>query len=131
MQKPKVGLLGLTLGFYEQLAPELSKSRERFVRERLMPALDEVADVHFDGAVYKREDIESAITRFEAEHVDVLLVVLVTYSPSLAAAPALKRSRLPIVIWNTQELYAVDESYGDKELAENHGSTARTIFATC
>jgi len=121
MQKPKVGLLGLTLGFYEQLAPELSKGRERFVRERLVLALDEVADVHFDGAVYKREDIESAITRFEAEHVDVLLIVLLTYSPSLAAAPALKRTRLPIVIWNTQELYAVDESYGDKELAENHG----------
>jgi len=121
MQKPKVGLLGLTLGFYEQLAPELRKGRERFVRERLMPALEKIADVHFDRALFKREDIESAITRFEAEHVDVLLIVLLTYSPSLVAAPALKRTRLPIVIWNTQELYAVDESYGELELAENHG----------
>jgi len=121
MQKPKVGLLGLTLGFYEQLAPELSKSRERFVRERLMPALGEIADVQFDRAMFKREDIESAITRFEADRVDVLLIILLTYSPSLVAAPALKQTRLPIVIWNTQELYAVDESCSDKELAENHG----------
>jgi len=121
MQKPKVGLLGLTLEFYEKLAPQLSKDRERFVREQMMPALSDVADVHFDRALFKREDIESAIARFEAEQVDVLLVVLLTYSPSLISAPALQRTRLPIVIWNTQELYAVDESYGDKELAENHG----------
>ena len=121
MQKPKVGLLGLTLEFYEAGGPELRKGREQFVRQRLVPALAEVADVRFDRAVYTREDVEKTVTRFEADQVDILLVVLLTYSPSLISAPALKRTRLPIVIWNTQELYAVDESYSGKELSENHG----------
>ena len=44
------------------------------------------------------------MAQFEAEGVDALLVVLLTYSPSQIALPALKRTRLPIIVWNTQEL---------------------------
>ena len=117
----KVGLLGLTLEFYEASGPEIRQGRERFVRERILPALAEVADVRFDGAVFTREDIERAVAACEADGVDVLLVVLLTYSTSLSSAPALKATRLPIVVWNTQELYSVDESYGVEELTANHG----------
>jgi len=121
MRKPKVGLLGLTLEFYERSGPELRQGRERFVRERLMPALADVADVSFDRAVFTREAVERTVAGFEADGADVLLVVLLSYSPSLISAPALKRTALPIVVWNTQELYAVDASYGDAELTANHG----------
>ena len=119
--RPKVGLLGLTLEFYERSGPELRQGREKFVRERLMPALADVAEVRFGGAAYTREAVERTVAGFEADGVDVLLVVLLSYSPSLISAPALRRTRLPIVVWNTQELYAVDASYGDAELIANHG----------
>lgn len=119
--KPKVGLLGLTLEFYEQLAPQLRADRERFVRERLIPALADHAEVTFDGAVFTREAVEKTINGFEADGVDLILVVLLAYSPSLIVGPALKRTHLPIAVWNTQELYAVDEHYGDAELLANHG----------
>ena len=119
--RPKVGLLGLSLEFYERSGPELREGREKFVRGRLIPALAEVADVRFDGAVFRREDVERTVAGLEADGADVLLVVLLTYSPSLISAPALQRTRLPIVVWNTQELYAVDESYGEAELTANHG----------
>ena len=59
--KPKVGLLGLTLEFYEQSDPKIRQGRERFVRERVLPALDELAEVRFDGAVYTREDIRRTV----------------------------------------------------------------------
>ncbi len=121
MQKPKVGLLGLMLDFYERSGPELRKGREKFVRDRLLPALADVAEVRFDGAVFTRDDVEKTVAAFEADGVDAILVVLLTYSPSLISAPALKRTHLPIVVWNTQELYAVNESYGDAELIANHG----------
>ncbi|UCD28766.1 MAG: hypothetical protein JSV03_17090 [Planctomycetota bacterium] len=121
MQKPKVGLLGLTLEFYEQLAPQLRSDRENFVRQRLIPALADSAEVHFDHAVFTREDVERVVTGFETDGVDIILVVLLTYSPSLIAVNALKRTNLPIVIWNTQELYAIDESFGEAEIMANHG----------
>ena len=117
----KVGLLGLTLEFYEASGPEIRQGRERFVRERILPALADVADVRFDGAVFTRDDIERTVAAYEADGVDVLLVILLTYSTSLSSAPALKATRLPIVIWNTQELYSVDDSYGTEELTANHG----------
>ena len=120
-RRPKVGLLGLMLEFYERSGPELREGRERFVRRRLMPALAEHADIRFDGAVFTREAVEQAVAGFEADGVDVLLVVLLSYSPSLILAPALRKTSLPIVVWNTQELYAVDESYGQAELTANHG----------
>ncbi|HOW17951.1 MAG TPA: arabinose isomerase, partial [Phycisphaerae bacterium] len=119
--RPKVGLLGLTLEFYERLAPSLRPDRERFVRKRLIPNLSEIAEVRFDGAVFTREGVERAIAEFERDGADAILVVLLSYSPSLIAAPALQRTRLPIVVWNTQELLSVDTSYGDAELVANHG----------
>ncbi|MGB9623688.1 MAG: L-arabinose isomerase family protein, partial [Phycisphaerae bacterium] len=120
-RRPKVGLLGLTLEFYERLAPSLRPDRERFVRERLIPNLGETAEVRFDGAVFTREGVERAVAEFERDGADAILVVLLSYSPSLIAAPALQRTRLPIVVWNTQELLSVDRSYGDAELIANHG----------
>ena len=80
-----------------------------------------MAEVRFERAYFKREDIEAAVAGFEADGVDVLLVVLLTYSTSLSTLPALQYTRLPIVVWNTQELYAVDESYSVAELTANHG----------
>ncbi|MHC4716233.1 MAG: L-arabinose isomerase family protein [Planctomycetota bacterium] len=121
MAKPKVGLLGLTLEFYERSGPELREGRDRWVRRKLLPALEPVAEVRFDGAVFTREAVEQAVAGFEAEGCDCICVVLVTYSPSLISAPALQRTSLPIVVWNTQELSAVDESYDTAALIANHG----------
>lgn len=120
-KKPTVGLLGLTLEFYERGGANIREGREEFVRQRILPALAEVAEVSFDSAVFRREDVERKIAEFEAAGVDVLLVICLTYTTSLSSLPALKRTSLPIVVWNTQELYSVDESYGPAELTANHG----------
>ena len=119
--KPKVGLLGLTLEFYERLGPQVREGRERWLRRRVIPALSAVADVRFDGAVFRREDIERTVAAYETDGCDVLLVMLLTYSTSLSSAPALQRCRLPIVVWNTQELYGVDASYDSAAQTANHG----------
>jgi len=121
MAKLKVGLLGLTLEFYEKGIPQLRPGREEFVRRRVLPKLEAVAEVRFAGACFTRQMVERAVAGFEAEGVDAILVVLLSYSPSLISAPALLRTRLPIVVWNTQELLAVDQSYGIPELLANHG----------
>ena len=93
--RPKVGLLALTLELYETLAPGLRASREAWLREALIPALQPHADVLFEAAVFRREDIESTVARFEAAGADAIVVVLLTYSPSQLTLPALQRTRLP------------------------------------
>ncbi len=119
--RPRVGLLALTLELYEQLAPGLRASREAWLRQTLLPALEPYGDVRFDGAVFRREDLEAAVARFEAAGLDALLVVLLTYSPSQLALPALQRTRLPVLIWNTQELPGVDPGFTPELMIHNHG----------
>lgn len=120
-RRPRVGLLALTLELYEQLAPNLRPSREQWVRRCVLPALAETADVQFEQAVYRAEDVRSQVARWEAEDVDALLIVCLTYAPSQLALPALVRTRLPIVIWNTQELPAVDAAFDTAKMIDNHG----------
>jgi L-arabinose isomerase len=119
--RPKVGLLALTLELYETLAPELRAQRETWVRRDVLSALATRAEVLFERAVCRTEDIAEALDRFEAGGADAVLVLLLSYSPSQIALPALRRARLPIVLWNTQELLAVDQGYGLPELLANHG----------
>jgi len=119
--RPKVGVLALTLDLYETLAPSLRQSREAWLRREVLPAVEPLADVRFERAVFRREDIEATVARCEDEGADALLVVLLTYSPSLIALPALRRTKLPILIWNVQELAGVDESFDQAAMIDNHG----------
>lgn len=119
--RPRIGLLALTLEFYEQLAPGLRESRERWLQETVLPDLAPIADVCFRGAVYRREDVDAAVAEYEAAGMEALLVVCLTYSPSQIALPALTRTRLPILLWNTQELWSVDEAFDAQKMVHNHG----------
>ena len=119
--RPRVGLLALTLELYENLATGLREEREEWLRREVLPALEPIAEVTFGNVVYRREDVDRVVSGFEAEGLDALLVMMLTYSPSLIALPALVRTRLPIVVWNTQEVFAVDESFAAHTMISNHG----------
>jgi L-arabinose isomerase len=119
--RPKVGLLGLTLDLYETLAPNLRVSREAWLRRVIIPALQRHAEVVFDSAVFRREEISATVKQFETAEADALLVLLLTYAPSQLALPALQSTYLPIVIWNTQELLAIDQSFTVPAMIDNHG----------
>jgi L-arabinose isomerase len=114
-------LLALTLELYESLAPGVRSSREAWLRQAAIPVLESQADVRFPGAVFRREDIDRAVAQFEADGLDALLVVLLTYAPSQFALPALQRTRLPIAIWNTQELQSVSAGFTMAAMIDNHG----------
>jgi L-arabinose isomerase len=121
LARPKLGLLALTLELYEKLAPELRRDRENWVRREVLPALQGQADVLFDRAVFRTRDIEAVLSDFEREKADAVVVLLLSYSPSQVSLPALQHTRLPIVLWNTQELFAVDRGYSPTDLRNNHG----------
>jgi len=119
--KPRVGLLALTLELYESLLPDLRWQRERWLREKVLPALAAEADVQFDRAVFRREDIQAAVAAFESAGVDCLLVICLTYSPSQLALGSLAATRLPIVLWNVQELLSVGSDFDGAKMVTNHG----------
>ncbi len=120
-ERPRVGVLALTLELYEQLAPGLRDGRERWLRDKVLAPLEAMVQIEFDRAVFRREDIDRVVTRYEASNVDALAVVCLTYSPSQLALPALARTRLPIILWNTQELWAVDGHFDTAAMIDNHG----------
>ena len=118
---PKIGVLALTLELYETLVPGLREEREQWLRREVLPSVEPLADVRFERAVCRREDVERVVSGFEAEGVDALMVILLTYSPSQMALSALKRTHLPIIVWNTQELFAIDDGFSGHDMTSNHG----------
>ena len=119
--RPRIGLVAVTLELYETLAPGLRASREAWLRRALIPALETKAEVVFGGAVFRRDAVESAVSDHERAGVDALVVVHLTYAPSQMLLPALQRTRLPIVLWNTQELGSVDTTFTMAMMLDNHG----------
>jgi len=119
--RPRIGLLALTLELYEQLAPGLRQQREGWLRSAVLPALAAGAEVRFCRAVCRAEDVDATVAEYEAAGFDALLVVFLTYAPSQIVLPALRRTRLPVVVWNTQELWAVDAEFDQDRLLANHG----------
>ncbi len=119
--KPRVGILGLTLEFYARFLPGLCEDREAWVRRVILPALEPVAEISFTRAACRREEIDEVVADYEAAGLDAILVICLTYSPSQLALPALKRTRLPILLWNTQELFGINDQYDGQAMLENHG----------
>jgi len=118
--RPRVGLLALMLELYDQSNPELRPRQEVWARE-LAGLLGEFAEVTFPGVCNTREAVGSALGAIKAADADLLVVVHLSYAPSLIALPGLLEHDRPIVLWNTQHLPTVGPDFGFDGLLENHG----------
>lgn len=118
-RKARVGLLGLMLELYDEAFPDLKPTKAAFAEE-LVEGLAEFAEVDFPGVVNAREQVDQAVARFEKKGMDLIVVVLLSYTDSLTALPALRRTRLPILVFNTQRLAGVTEKTLFSDIIENH-----------
>ncbi|MGQ9682012.1 MAG: L-fucose/L-arabinose isomerase family protein [Anaerolineae bacterium] len=118
--KPQVGLLGLMLESYDSALPELRVHGEAFAGQ-LVANMSPFAQVHWPGMCNTRTAIQGTIEAFEQQGVDLVLVVMLTYATSLTALPALRRTKLPLLIFNTQAARSVPQDAPPSILAENHG----------
>jgi len=119
-RSPRVGLLALMLELYDQSNPDLKPNREGFAAE-LARLLGGSADVVYSGIRNTRGGVEAAVREFQAEDVDLVAIVCLSYSPSLISLPALLALRVPLVLLNTQELAGVGPDFGFDDLLRNHG----------
>jgi len=107
------------LELYDEAFPDLKPTKAAFAEE-LVKGVAEFAEVDFPGVVNTREQVDQAVARFENKGVDLLIVVLLSYTDSLIALPALRRTRLPILVFNTQQLAGVTERTLFSDIIENH-----------
>ncbi|MBN1581089.1 MAG: arabinose isomerase, partial [Anaerolineae bacterium] len=118
-KKARVGLLGLMLELYD-LYPELKPLMEAFAQE-LVDTLADFAEVDFPGVCNTREQVDRAVNGFEAGGKELIVVVLLTYAPSHIALPALIGTRLPVLVFNTQQMLAVTRETRSLDTTRNHG----------
>jgi L-arabinose isomerase len=116
----KIGFLALFFDLYLMGGDALLVSSREFAAE-VAEMLGEQAAVVDPGVCVNRTEIESAIALFEAEDVDLIIVTHLTYAPSMYAAPALQKTRLPVLLYHTQKLKAITDAIVAWDLEENHG----------
>ncbi|MBM4050480.1 MAG: hypothetical protein FJ279_35750, partial [Planctomycetes bacterium] len=117
--KPRIAALGLSLPLYAEALPGLIKTMQR----QLQAFVAEVAphaDVASSKLCYQHEQVAEGVAQAEADGVDALLVVPLSYTASLMSLQPLVRTKLPLVIWNTQEALEFGEDYDFDALAKNH-----------
>ncbi|HGJ66131.1 TPA: hypothetical protein ENS27_12220 [bacterium] len=118
-KKARVGFLGLMLKLYDRF-PEVKPAMAEFA-DKLIDTMSPFADVIFLGICNTRELVNEAVAKFESENVDLLMTVLLTYAPSHIALPALNKTKLPILIYNTQQEYAITQDSPSDVTFKNHG----------
>ena len=119
-KKPKAGLLGLTLELYEGPHPELKRTLRGIARD-IVAQLDDRLEVTFPDVCMRTTEVEAALRQFEGEGCDLVMVVCLTYSPSLISVPALVRSPLPLVIFDTAKAASLGPEMTGQDVMENHG----------
>jgi L-arabinose isomerase len=118
IRKARVGLIGLIFDLYDRW-PDLKPQVASFAQE-LADAFSSFGEIDYQ-VVSSRAEVERVVDKFEAEDRDLIMVVLLTYTPSHVALSALMRTRLPILILNTQQLYAVTQNTVGFDTSKNHG----------
>jgi len=119
--RPRLGILPLYLAFYDTTVPQYRAGREGFARalaERLSAA---GIDVRLAQVCCVRAEVERELRRMEADDLDILATLHLSYSPSLEAAEPLAGLDLPLALLDTTGAARFDERATLDDMLENHG----------
>lgn len=119
LAQPRIGVIGLSLQFYRERLPEfVERLQEQF--KRFHGEMTPFASVAMTAFCCESDEVADAVRRAEAEQVDALVVVPMSYTASLVSMTPLLRTPLPLVIWNTQEAMRIEPDYSPDDLLMNH-----------
>lgn len=119
-RKPKIGLLGIMQELYDHSIPDITDLQETFAK-KVCTQLNDVADWYFPGAARNRKDIERITGEFNGEGLDGIMIVMLTYGPSMRTVRALQNNRLPLLLANIQPDPVVKQDWNMKDLTLNQG----------
>ena len=119
--KPKIGLVGLTAEIYHQKLPELIE-KLKFFSEEVREVCESFADILHLPIVYSAKQMEEASSEIAKEKCDAMILLFLSYSPSLIIAPSLKNHPdIPVLLWNTQKLFSITSDFSAEDMLRNHG----------
>lgn len=120
-RKPRIAVLGLMTDVYRSW-PDIQDRMEKWA-ETIFKNMRKFAKVTFSGVCDTRPLVDEAMEKIEKERPDLLIPFSMTYSPSLYTLSALKRTRLPILVLNTQILNRWDSDAAADCFTDNEAPT--------
>ncbi|MGD8239930.1 MAG: hypothetical protein PVH68_15345 [Armatimonadota bacterium] len=118
--KPMMGILPLMLELYDRSAPELKPRQAEFVGQ-IAAALGDDTEVASADVCNTRQQVEAAVRDFEARDCDGIIVIHLSYAPSLISASALTRCSLPLLLLNTTPAASMGADLVREDIMRNHG----------
>lgn len=117
---PRIGLLGIMQALYDHMIPGITERQAGYARQ-VAEHLSGVADIVVDEPVKSRADAERVMRRFENEDLDGVLVVMLTYGPSLRVTRLFHQMRLPAALANIQPDPVVTPEWDMADMTYNQG----------
>ena len=128
--KPRLGVLALMLEGYEPLFPGITARQHAYVEE-VIASLDGVADFVFPRVALNQADIESLVVQYNAQDLDGILILLLSYSQGQYLVRAVQRNALPLALALVQPDETVGDDFEELELTVNQGIHGSQDNANC
>ena len=119
-RKPKIGILGIMHGLYDEKQPQITTQQEAFARQ-VAARLADVAEIGFSHAAKSREQIEQVVRDFNTQGYDGIMIIMLLYSPGFRLIAALRENRLPVMLANIQPIPSVTTDWDWARLTTNQG----------
>ncbi|MEN0072673.1 MAG: hypothetical protein AAGC63_16960, partial [Propionicimonas sp.] len=119
-RRPTIGVLGLLLDAYKPLFEGIQEQQEDYLREVLAGFAD-IADFDFPGAATTREAVEATVRRFNADGLDGVIVVMLSYAPGQHVVRAMADNRLPLALVLVQPEERTRPDVTERDLTVNQG----------
>lgn len=116
--KAKIGLLPMYLELYDKVLPEVRKEFTPFIKRLQQEFESRSIEVILANICRLANEFEEAIHRFEAEDVDCIVTLHLSYSPSLECIDALSNTPLPLIVFDTTKDNRFDSA---SLIMGNHG----------
>jgi L-arabinose isomerase len=121
MTVDKIGLLPHYLKLYDDTCAEMRPRIERFAQTIRSALAAEGLNVELAPICRLKEEFQAAVEAFEQQDVACIVTLHLAYSPSLESADVLAATKLPLIVLDTTENYAFDNSVDADEILYNHG----------
>jgi L-arabinose isomerase len=128
--KPRIGLLGITQELYDDVVKGITEYQNHFGAE-LVSWFSSSVEIVFPGPAKNRKAVESTVSRFNEQGLDGIMVVMLTYAPSLFTIEAFRSNRLPLLLANLQPERTVASSWDMASLTYNQGIHGIQDLANC
>ena len=128
--KPRLGILALMLEGYEPLFPGIMASQHKYV-EDVIASLSGTADFVFPRIAASREAIEALTAQYNAEGLDGILILMLSYSQGQYLVHAMQRNTLPLALALVQPDETVGDDFEEWELTVNQGIHGSQDNANC